>query len=261
MRVITDTHVHIYPSYNLASVFEHAFKNIAELSAEDEPKAFVLCLTESEPNNFFEEFRSKKRALPLPFTLFETSESTSIRIQRENQQLFVIAGRQINTREGLEVHALGTSLRFSNGLGLLETIEAILKAQAIVVIPWSPGKWFFKRGQLVKAALQQFGPKLLFVADSRLRPAIWGTPRLLQQAKQEGFRILAGSDPLPIPADERFIGTYATSLEGNFDHDKPCASLALLLQAGHISLLGKRCDTLGFLRSNIVLRLKKAQHQ
>ena len=62
----------------------------------------------------------------------------------------------------------------------------------------------------------RFG-RQVFVCDSSLRPRGMADSRLFQLARHMGCRILAGSDPLPFHGEERWMGAYASRIEGVAD--------------------------------------------
>jgi hypothetical protein len=39
----------------------------------------------------------------------------------------------------------------------------------------------------------------------------------MRKAKQKGFKVIAGSDPLPIPGEEQLAGSYAIVADVDFD--------------------------------------------
>jgi hypothetical protein len=96
-------------------------------------------------------------------------------------------------------------------------------------VAWSPGKWTGARGRLVEALVEETPPGGLLLADTALRPRGWPEPRLMRRARAKGFGVLAGSDPLPFPGEERRIGCYATCWEGSFDPERPAASVRAAL--------------------------------
>ena len=58
----------------------------------------------------------------------------------------------------------------------------------------------------------------------------------------EGLGVIAGSDPLPAPGEERYAGSYASLLEGQCDGGCPGASLRDRLSAlrGAADPVGRR---------------------
>ncbi|HZB26962.1 MAG TPA: hypothetical protein VE282_00250, partial [Gemmatimonadales bacterium] len=80
------------------------------------------------------------------WSLNQTSESTSlVAVHESGEKILLLAGRQISTRERLEVLALGTELDLPSGESLGDTIAAVREQGAIAVVPWGFGKWWFRR--------------------------------------------------------------------------------------------------------------------
>jgi hypothetical protein len=101
------------------------------------------------------------------------------------------------------------------------------------VIPWSPGKWYFGRKRVVRRLLDRFGPQRLLVGDTPLRPMGYPEPLLVRHARREGFRVLAGSDPLPFAGEERQLGRYVTLFSGAaFNPHRPSDSVRGMLTSG-----------------------------
>lgn len=133
-------------------------------------------------------------------------------------RLLVMAGRQVATKERLELLALGTCGRIEDGLTLEASIVAAWQLHALPVICWSPGKWWFSRGTVVSrtvAKLRSVAPeKLLFLGDTALRPS--GFPNIGLLAREQALKhvIFAGSDPLPFSGEEERLGRYGMGFTG-----------------------------------------------
>jgi hypothetical protein len=119
----------------------------------------------------------------------------------------------------------------------------------VPVLNWAPGKWFFRRGEIVRELLGTFSSDQLRVGDTTLRPTVWGEPPLMRWAAGNGFAVLAGSDPLPFPGEEAYLGTYASVFECLFDADRPVTSVreCLLSPSVRVQRCGKRCGPLSVL--------------
>lgn len=112
-------------------------------------------------------------------------------------EIVVVAGRQVRTREALEVLALGTRSDIEDGLDLRSAVERVVASGAVPVIPWGFGKWTGRRGALVKELLLDHDRPHLFVGDNANRPRFHRRPKLIGLAEQHGIQNLPGSDPLP----------------------------------------------------------------
>lgn len=216
-----DGHVHIYPEFNIELIWEAMARN---LSRPDLSRAIFL--TERCGYNFFAGFAGRG---PSP-EVTETSGG------------WVFAGKQVATRERLEVLALCCRGSFEEGLPVEETLAQVRAAGAVPVIPWSPGKWMFSRGALLHRLLDQAQPGDFLLADSSLRPLCWPEPSLLRVARKRGFGIIAGTDPFPFSGQEQIIGTFGFQLNSGFNSADPVSSVreALLRPSPDVEIFGRR---------------------
>jgi hypothetical protein len=80
-------------------------------------------------------------------------------------------------------------------------------------------------------------------------------PRAFRLMASQGRPVLRGSDPLPLPGEEKRAGGFAGMIEGELDPGRPLASLQKLL-AGNFAMqnLGSRDGAFTFLRRQVGLR-------
>jgi len=98
------------------------------------------------------------------------------------------------------------------------------------VLPWGVGKWWFGRGRLVRALVQEFRGPDLFVGDSGVRPWFWARPALLREAERLGTRLLSGTDPLPFAHEAMRAGTTGFTVElASWDEGHPAGALLATL--------------------------------
>lgn len=192
------------------------------------------------------------------WTLSQTSESVSLLATHESgDTLVLLAGRQIPTRERLEVLALGRGLDSPSGLSLVDTITGVRESGAIAVIPWGFGKWWFRRSRLLQATLSSVPVSGLFVGDNGGRPRLIPRSRLFELAATRGIFDLPGSDPLPLRWEIRKPGRLGSILEGPLDLSRPAECLMEVLRdlRGQPPLFGGPDSLPGFARSQVALRL------
>lgn len=254
MLVVCDFHVHFYPSYDLDQAIASAYENFTKgphfITVNDEKLRYCIFLTERFDCHFFKAFCEGKELLKNPkYRVTIHEEDSSIEIKRESfPALYIFPGRQIVTQEKLELLCLGADPEIADGLPFEEAF-ALVKAQGgIPVINWAPGKWFFSRGQLVKKILASKTPQDLFLCDTTLRPSFWLEPLIMKQARQLGYHVLAGTDPLPYPGEEKIIGSYGLILNGGFNPNQPLSSARTLIQESISSakFYGRRSGPLDF---------------
>lgn len=252
MRMIADTHVHLYACYDIAL----ALNTLRERLSGKDPDAVLLAfLAERRDCNYFQALAEGNLDVGMEFSSI-TDQDHVLHGSSGSRSMYLFAGRQVVTEERLEILALTTNADIPDGLPAQDVLERILDIGGLPVISWAPGKWFFKRGKLVQNLLDRYSPSTLFLGDSTLRPTAWPEPRLMRQARQAGYSVLAGSDPLPFAGEERNLGRFATQMEGNFDPQRPVDSIRALLRAPgsmsprHVGERGALLETLRRLYKN-----------
>ena len=264
--IIVDGHVHIYSHYNLNDAIKIGINNLKSTIKEktDSDVIPVWLLVERHDCSFFNEATD---SAPINFensgyTLNTSDEKETLIIEKDGTPiLFILAGRQIVTQEGLEVMSLASTLFIEDRTkSTAQVIEHINKNGGVALINWAPAKWFFSRGKVVDKMLDIFSPDELLIGDTSLRTTMWQLPKLMSKAIKKGFKIIAGSDPLPFENEEKLIGTYCFQLTGKFDEKQPAASIRQLLKssASDISIKGKRNGLIKFLKRQIRIMLVKS---
>jgi len=241
MAIAIDCHVHLYRSYDVEQALQFANDNLEQAAASKQATK-ILCLTERADCDVFSNLPRIFSGRTIPC---EERESLGVRLLSE-QTVYLVAGRQIATKERVELLALGTSQVFNDGLSFLDSYERVLESGALPVLNWAPGKWMFKRKALIRQLFSRFGASDLHMGDTSLRPRLWSMPRLMKQERANGRVLFAGSDPLPTPGEEALIGTYGLQVDAEFT-----SPLKVLQQVatGEVSakLIGQRSSTSTFL--------------
>jgi hypothetical protein len=237
--IIADAHVHFYDCFDMEQVLDSAFTNFQK--EVDNPVKGTWCsaflfLTETKGENWFGQFfrQAEEGSAPVrgmgKWSLHQTREACSLYARLNDQEgLYIIAGRQIQTKENLEVLALGTIQDWEERAPLDELIGEISRLGALPVIPWGVGKWIGRRGEFIKGLLGKGDLPPFFMGDNRNRPSFWPRPNLFIQAEQKGLSVLPGTDPLPFPSEMWKIGKFGFRLSGSVDPDYPFRDIKKLL--------------------------------
>ena len=137
--------------------------------------------------------------------------------------------------------------------------EAIRAAGALPVLPWGFGKWWWRRRRIVERLLTETPPGDLLLADSGIRAALAPYPRLLARAERLGFRVVAGSDPLPLAGEIARPGSFGCLVQGPFSVEAPAAALRDLLatEPSKPRIYGAGRPLAGFLRDQLAMQLRK----
>ncbi len=260
--LIIDSHVHVYPQFNLRRAMENALKNFQRMQRRcriENAQRFLL-LTERHDCFFFQDLVNVQMQ---GFYFEKTGDKEAVAVQdsaTKETWFYILAGRQIIVVENLEICALATTFSVPDkSLDAATTIDAINKAGGIAAVNWAPGKWFGRRGDVVQSLFSEFSPDELFISDTTMRPTIWPTPKLMQKAGDKGFRILSGSDPLPFRGEESKIASYTSLVKGDFDPAHPATFLKQILRSRESSIktCGRRSGPFSFVKRQSKIMLVK----
>lgn len=263
--ILADAHVHIYDCFDVEQLLDSALKNFqnnARKQSKNDDFAGILLLTESRGDNYFQNFLATGEISGHrnKWSFQTTQESISLIARNQhNQELILIAGRQIVTLEKLEVSALFTEKNIEDSLSLEATIKAIIADGGIPVLPWGFGKWIGKRGKLISDLLaNNTNNKLanLCLGDNGGRPWFWRQPAYFTQAQQQNLRILPGTDPLPIADQFYRPGSFGFMIKADLSPEQPGKELKKMLIDPTIILqnYGNLESSWRFLRNQLALR-------
>jgi hypothetical protein len=232
---LVDSHVHFHRCFDPTRFLSAALANLRAAAAESGvpgPVAGFLMLTESAGESAFRRLRSGALVPDQPWKLRPTGEERSLVAESDAPDaVTLVAGRQIVTRDRLEVLALGTLDELPDGLPFAETVARVKESGAVAVIPWGFGKWWFRRGRLVGELVRASRGETLFLGDNGGRLRYAPRPRLFEEAARHGVYVLPGSDPLPFPSQNTRAGGFGCLIEGAINDDRPAESLLALLGA------------------------------
>lgn len=245
-----DGHVHLYSCFDLEGGLQAAQRNLkaarhkAGLPA-DAPG--VLLLTETATEGAFARLAARKTA---SWGCEQPEETALILRWPDRPPLVVIAGRQFQSAERIEVLGIGTRAPGRDGAPLAQLLETLIAEEVPAILPWGVGKWLGRRGEIV-AEIVAARPGLL-LGDNAGRPAGWPDPALFAD-----HVVLPGTDPLPRRGAEAGIGRYGFVLDGPLDLAQPASDLRRRLATLKTSPdpFGRRVSTLRALTDQIRLRL------
>ena len=266
-----DAHVHLHSCYDPDDLLRNAYQNLSAASndARAVPRAYFLLLAECAPDDCYGALRGLAEGrfanngscgLRLRrWTVTPTEEAISVVARDGGRELFIVAGRQVACREGLEVLILGTTQRFADGRPIREILREADALGVPRVIPWGPGKWFFRRGRLLQELVAEFRKPTLFLGDEGGRPGFWGYPQHFERAARLGVRDLPGTDPLPFPHDVAKVGRMGLKVSIDLDPARPGESLlrALTQIEAPLQRFATLEPPLRFVRNQIGMQLRK----
>ncbi len=261
--MLVDAHVHLYDCFDRTAFFDATLNNFRQAAQalglpKDTPG--YLMLTETAKDHAFESLIAQRELDGGRWRFNTTDKDRSLVAALGGRDvLTVIAGRQIVTREGLEVLALCCNEQFADGLPIEQTIEKVIEADALAVLPFGVGKWSGARGKIIDDLLNGPLASKLMLGDNAGRLAMAGEPKQFAQARQRGTWVLPGTDPLPFPGQATRVGRAGLVLDGNFNQDQHAATIKSTLETCNTQpkTFGRADGLLPFLKLQIGMQLRK----
>lgn len=262
--ILADAHVHLYRCFDLDLFLGAAEANVREASSALglEARALgLLVLTAGTADWSLSDLRSADSDfVTSEWTLERTAENLSLLARYRGQvRMILVAGRQLQTAEALEVLALGCDEDLPEGLPIAETLTAVRASGAVPVVPWGFGKWWGRRGRLLSDLLESEVSDDLFLGDNGGRPDAWPRPGLFDKARRLGIRDLPGSDPFPFRREVARPGSRGFVIRRPLERETPAASFVAVLRDPDVSpeSFGTGEKALPFLVRELGLRLAK----
>lgn len=230
---LVDAHVHLYASFRLRRVLDGAlanFRRAADRVGIRGAASPVVVLADRADTHHFRRLRDGPERVAPGWRVRRTEEDAAVVATRgADEEIVIIAGRQIATSDALEALALGVDAEFEDGRPLRDTLETMVRAEAVTVIPWGFGKWWFRRGALVREILAGPLGERIFIGDNGCRPR--GLPRssIFAEARKRGIWSLPGTDPLPFPREASRPGSFGFVLNGELGRPTPARDFRRLI--------------------------------
>lgn len=226
-NVLVDGHVHYYSCFNPTLFLQSAVANFARYGCPGAQR--VLCLTESAPDYWFESLVERLDSeLAADWWIRPTAEQNSLQLVCNEiahaSQLLVVAGHQVVSSDDLEVLTIGVREKLPDGSTTHDLVAQTLSHGGLPVLPWGFGKWLGNRGRIVEQLVTDFGESVL-LGDNGGRLRFGAQPKLLEQIRSRGQHLFSGSDPLPMPGQEKRVGSFGTRLAAQIDPERPFQSL------------------------------------
>lgn len=266
-----DGHVHLYSVFDLKTAVEtgraNLLKNAGKKTKQGNMTIPIWLLVERSDSSFFEKLQNKPGIYEGDGIRFvKGNDNLTIEVKKKEETiLYIFAGRQLVTKENLEVLSLISDLNIEDKKKSMDiVIQAVKDSGGIPTLNWAPGKWFFGRGKVIAKQVRDRDSQEVFFGETTLRNTFWPKPALIRQAEKKGFRVIAGSDPLPFGGEEKRIGSFGFVVDGNFDPAKPAESVRKILanSLSPVNLIGKRNNVFAFARRQYkIMAEKKTREQ
>jgi len=171
LLMVTSTFI---PSFFWINSFAAAFENFSSAAAKQGVSAhsqYVLALTEGGASNVFSLLYQKDLSLNDSFHLQKTAEPESLLVSKGNQTIVLIAGRQLVSKENIELLSLFSLVNIADRtLPLRDLAQRITDNKGLAVVPWGVGKWFGTREKVVADLLDSSVDFPLLCGDNGNRP-------------------------------------------------------------------------------------------
>ena len=258
---IVDAHVHLHQSFDMAAFLDSARQNLANLAhreglSRDSGWHAALLFTESFGDDGFGTLLRTRKVGPWSI---RSAQEGWLQAQHDDgaTPLHIAAGRQIVTRERLEVAALATTRVVKDGQAMEQVIDELLADDVLPALPWGFGKWTGHRGTVIERMLARYSPGQLLLGDNGGRAALSVRPPLFAKAESQGRIVIAGTDPLPFASECSRVGSYASLVKAGETPQTLMESLRTLRKSPPV--LGSRAGLPYFVRSQVRMQLRKRQ--
>jgi len=258
--LIVDAHVHFYPCFERDTFLGVAADRFAKIAGGRDALGYLM-LTESRGSNVFAAWRDG-REREGRWSFEPSSEAVTLLARNAGgTRMAVIAGRQVATRGGLEVLALGTDAHIADDQAFEEAVESALSCAPLVVLPWGFGKWWGGRGSIVRDILERYAGRV-YLGDNGGRPRVVPRPGLFDRAEALGMDVLPGSDPLPFAGHTHAVARAGFVLDAAVDEAQPLqAMLHALRAAPSVTAFGESERFGTFVRDQLRMQIVKRRRR
>ena len=219
--ILIDTHAHYYKFCEQAEFFDSAYSNMEKAACGISANAvsFIICLLETETSQWYQDLSAvgESSAAVGSWIIKSIDGNQALELSRnEDEALLVLPGRQVITRENLEVIIIG----MQDVTPKKKSIEFYINeysALNLVILPWGVGKWLGARGEIINEVLSRNHNLPFALGDNSGRTNLWSRVPQFRLAEQLGINILPGSDPLPISGQHKKVAKYGKVIEGKIE--------------------------------------------
>jgi hypothetical protein len=262
--LIIDPHVHFHNSFDenafLTAIRENFNQYASQYGIESCQK--IICFTESEGIHYFQKLRMvcKEGGKLFGFTVSATKNQNAVLLQDNSGfSVFFISGKQIVTKENLEILALGLLEDFADGVPINDVIPKVIDHKCLPVLPWGFGKWTGTRGKIVEELIASNKYDPFFLGDNGNRPEIVKMSEHFVAGIDKKMINLQGSDPLPFKSEAKKAGSFGVMVGGEVDEETPFDSLYAILSDKSVKVTpyGKLETTLNFVKNQVAMQIVK----
>jgi hypothetical protein len=259
-ELVVDAHVHLYPCMPVRAMLDAAARNLFAAKGGAAAHAGVLLVADPDGVPGYARLLTEPGEQDRGGWRREHGDERSVTFRREGgPRVTAVRGQQLITREGLEVLGIACDARLESGVPLAEMVGRIRAARGQAILAWGAGKWLGRRGRaLTKLIEAEAGRPDVMLADNGGRPRAWSRVPQFDTAAKQGMRVLAGTDPLPLPGEEQRVGSYAFRIRAQaWDGAAADGLWQALATDAPIEIVGRPMAVRGFVANQLKLRLRK----
>jgi hypothetical protein len=265
--VLVDAHAHLYDCYDRAAYFDATLANIRSArqqlgipNAADDAMHTPACLLLAEPARIhaIQSLLDQGELDGGRWRFIPCGDGLSLTAQLEGRdELILIEGRQIKTREHLEVLSLCCDAPIPDGRSTAWALGRAIESGGLPVLPFGVGKWHGTRGQIIHDFLHGPLRGKFCLGDNAGRLASGRTPPQFIEAARLGVWVLPGSGTLPFSSQATRIGRFGLVLNGSVDRAAPAASIKRMILAGgeQPAIFGRPNGLVNFLKTQVVMQV------
>ena len=262
-RFMVDTHSHFHECFDVEQFINTAIANATRCGD------VTPCLMLADPANQNSLVEIGKQLVQSESRFEIECDCDTAIVKRDGYTaLVLIRGRQIRTKENLEILSYGTPQPLSDGDPFRDTLRQVTASARIGIVPWSFGKWWGRRRHVLQSALNELveysshqisDVATIALGDNGCRPKVFQFGGSLHSLSKTDIRVLPGSDPLALKSERDRIGEFGMLVEIPKTTMTPADVADRLLDAvanGRIITVGRRISLARCVRQQIALRCK-----
>jgi len=263
--MLIDTHAHLYNCYDHQVYFDATLANFNQARTRlglprGEEASTPGCLLLAEPGeiNMFQSLLAQRELEGGRWRFIQCADGLSVIAQHHGRDaLLFIKGRQIRTRERLEILSLCCDADIPEDITTIDALNRAIDHDSLPVLPIGAGKWLGSRGRFVDEIMASPLGEKIWLGDNAGRLAAAPTPRQFIQARQQGRWVLPGSGTVAFRSQTPRIGRYGICLDIEVDRDSPAASIKQGVRAGgeHPVVFGRPDGLINYVRCQTLMQI------